>query len=325
MTTTHLPRKAEDALKHIIGVDLASADLSVCLASSPEDATPQYQRSNFTDSVRVEFENIIRDGRSALASEDRVFRAYDAGSKPDNYEVEYLALSQVPFVEEQLESLQAPLDLVTFSGSDAQFLTDLRFYVVLVQLSRQAPVYWCRGYSKQKELGHSRMFGILMSRGQFDRVSQPLFLFDQYLDCVVSADWIFILKQDGFQKIFRYYDMVKRAAAESLAKIESAIPILNFDGFRQDCEGHLQKLAKLRNIAQKPYLSQITIKDLKKVISHFKLPVVVKRENGKEYLEYNPSDKWAILRLLDDDYLESIMTAQMYEVTGKRVHQPPGP
>ena len=35
-------------------------------------------------------------------------------------------------------------------------------------------------------------------------------------------------------------------------------------------------------------------------------------------LVYNPADKWVLLKLLDDDYLLSLMTEQTYEVTGKR-------
>lgn len=65
-------------------------------------------------------------------------------------------------------------------------------------------------------------------------------------------------------------------------------------------------MAKLRNIARKPYLDRITMADIKRVIKHFDLPVKVKREHGKEYLVYDTADRWAILRLLDDDYLESV-------------------
>jgi len=35
-------------------------------------------------------------------------------------------------------------------------------------------------------------------------------------------------------------------------------------------------------------------------------------------LVYDPSDKWVLLKLLDDDYLWSLMTEHSYEVTGKR-------
>jgi hypothetical protein len=46
------------------------------------------------------------------------------------------------------------------------------------------------------------------------------------------------------------------------------------------------------------------------------------KKNGKEMLVFDPKDKWALLRLLDDDYLDSVLTGQKYEVTGKRPYQP---
>jgi hypothetical protein len=38
----------------------------------------------------------------------------------------------------------------------------------------------------------------------------------------------------------------------------------------------------------------------------------------KQKILFEPSDQWAILRLLDDDYLESAMTGENYEVNSKR-------
>jgi hypothetical protein len=61
--------------------------------------------------------------------------------------------------------------------------------------------------------------------------------------------------------------------------------------------------------------------DLRRVIERFELNVVIQELDGQESLVFDPSDRWAILRLLDDDYLESMMTEQLYEVTGKRLHE----
>jgi PHD/YefM family antitoxin component YafN of YafNO toxin-antitoxin module len=58
--------------------------------------------------------------------------------------------------------------------------------------------------------------------------------------------------------------------------------------------------------------------DIKKAIEEMDLPLKVERHNGKEKLVFDSSDKWAILRLLDDDYLQSIMTGEKYEVNSKR-------
>jgi hypothetical protein len=61
--------------------------------------------------------------------------------------------------------------------------------------------------------------------------------------------------------------------------------------------------------------------DIKKVLARFpELKVQVIEDGGKEMLMFDRSDKWAILRLLDDDYLISLMTDENYEVTGKRVY-----
>jgi hypothetical protein len=71
---------------------------------------------------------------------------------------------------------------------------------------------------------------------------------------IASGKWMFVLRQDGFQKIFRYYEMVRQAAAESLSRIEATIPILNFAGFRQDCEGHLKNWPNCATLRGSPTL-----------------------------------------------------------------------
>lgn len=130
---------------------------------------------------------------------------------------------------------------------------------------------------------------------------------------------MFVFNKDAFQKIFRFFEMVLKSAKATLRTIKTRVPILNFDDFENACEGHLQMLAKLKNIAGKPYLSKITMADIKKVMKEFpKLTVATVQKNGKEMLVFDPSDKWALLRLLDDDYLKSVMTGENYEVSGKR-------
>jgi hypothetical protein len=65
------------------------------------------------------------------------------------------------------------------------------------------------------------------------------------------------------------------------------------------------------------------IADIKKLLKHFpNLGLKTVQKNGKEMLVFDPKDKWALLRLLDDDYLDSVLTGEKYEVTGKRPFQP---
>jgi hypothetical protein len=126
----------------------------------------------------------------------------------------------------------------------------------------------------------------------FDRlneVRQPLFLFDQYLDCLIQDGVVFVLRQHDFQRVFRYYEMVARAAEDSLGAIRQAIPVANFEDFAASCRGHLQKLANLKNIAQEPYLARVTMADLRRVIERFHLNVVIQNVEGCESLLFDPA------------------------------------
>jgi hypothetical protein len=78
-------------------------------------------------------------------------------------------------------------------------------------------------------------------------------------------------------------------------------------------------MSKLAQIARKPYLNRVTIQDIRRTIQEFHLDVRIVQEDGEEKIlfEQNPNKRWLILKLLDDDFLGSIMTNQKYEVTSK--------
>ena len=77
-------------------------------------------------------------------------------------------------------------------------------------------------------------------------------------------------------------------------------------------------MRKLKNIATQPYLDSITMADIKKAIAAHNLNIQIVTVNGQEMLRYDPTEQYGILKLLDDDYLQSIMTNKSYEATGKR-------
>jgi hypothetical protein len=115
--------------------------------------------------------------------------------------------------------------------------------------------------------------------------------------------------------------MLMRTAEVTLATIRTRIPIDDFAAFEAACKGHLLKIAKLKNIASKPYFAIITMRDIKKAIKKYDLPIATTGKGENEKLCFDSSDKWAILRLLDDDYLESVMTGNNYEVNSKRLRE----
>jgi hypothetical protein len=311
----------------ILGMKLDGCTVTVCLGSlSKGQNEPRIEQLQLTKELTEEFANAAKKTVSHYSglkgNNELTLRQHDAGSKPDAHEVEYLDLAGHDSVAKQVDSLASLAQIPVFKIDD-KFIAGLRFYAIVFQCGNNPPLHFFRIYTPKKELSRSRQFAALFAEGTFDRIKNPLFLFDHNVDCVGHNGTMYIFKKHNFEKIFRFFELVMQTAAQTLATIKTHVPIANFDELEQACSGHLQMQAKLKNIASKPYLKSIKIADIKKVLKEFPdLAVQTVKKNGKEMLLFNPKDKWAVLRLLDDDYLGSVLTGEKYEVTGKRPYQP---
>jgi hypothetical protein len=315
-------RNMRDSFQSILEIDLSSCLTNLCLATvAGNGASPAYHRLRITDTVAAEFNKIVQ---ALLMSQKRRFdggtvslRSYDAIAKLDSHEIEHVDLRQHEAVRSQLAGLLDISGLPTFAESD-DLVAALRFYVVVVQPDSDVPLLFFRLCSPKMELRQSPKLALFFSKDQYDKFDESLLVFDRGIDCVCCGDDMFIFNKGRFESIFQFFEMVKEAASETLETIKTTIPIHNFSELEEACLNHLQMLKKLKNIAAQPYLNRITMSDIKKAIEEMDLPLKVERHNGKEKLVFDSSDKWAILRLLDDDYLQSIMTGEKYEVNSKR-------
>jgi hypothetical protein len=309
-------------LERILELDLSECEVTVCLASASKDAVlPGFERlllsAELTETFRSVAAYTIAHYKKEYHNGNLLVRKYAVESKPESYEVEYLDLSAYESIMEQISPLAALADVEVFEA-DETFVSGLRFYVIAVQPPHGDPLYFFRSYTPKKMLSRSRLFAMVFRQGMYDRVVEPAFLFDHHIDCVSYSGMMFIFKKENFYEIFRFFELIRRVAEETLNTIRATVPIQNFDDFARDCEAHLAKLEKLRNIAAKPYWGKITIENIKKVIEKNNLSVQIVQTSAGEKLVYDPVDKWVLLKLLDDNYLWSLMTEQSYEVTGKR-------
>lgn len=319
---------AKTIFERILELDLTACEVTVCLASSLKDeAMPRFERLLLTDRLTDTFRSVATYNQARYKKDyahgNLLLRTYAIESKPDPHEVEYMDVSAYETIMQQISPLSALADVEAFQA-EQQFVTGMRFYVIAVQPPEGDPVYFFRFYSPRKMLGRSRFFAMIYGNGVYDRVTEPTFLFDHNIDCICQGRMMYIFRKDHFQDIFRFFEQMRLVARETLETIRATVPIQNFEAFARDCEGQISKLAKLRSIASKPYLGKLKIEDIKRVIHRNKLSVQIVKTEAGEMLVYNPADRWTLLKLLNDDYLWSLMTEQTYEVSGKRELQEHG-
>ncbi len=313
---------AKSIFEDVLSLDLGECDITVCLASALKDETmPRMQRLLLSTELAETFRSIVSFTQARYKrdfnSGDLLLHRYTFQSKPDSHEVEYLDVSAYESIAAQVEPLATLADIEAFEA-EAKFIAGLRFYVIVAQPPEGNPVYFFRAYSHRKMLSRSRSFAMIFNNGVYDRVTNPMFLFDHNIDCVSSEGMLFLFKKEHFHEMFRFFEMTRKVASETLETIRAAVPIHNFEAFVRDCEANMSKQVKLNHIASKPYLARLTLDNLKKVIAKNNLAVPIITIDGKEMIVYDQSDKWVLLKLLDDDYLWSLMTEQSYEVSGKR-------
>jgi len=306
----------------ILRINLNQSVISICLASISNDKILKFERLQLEYRLLVKFRNVVENNFKRLKKDSNkgnlLIHKYDAGSKLYSHEIEYINLSNYNFIQAQIASLSALTDMDIFAANP-NFIASLRFYVVVIQQQTE-PVYCFRIYSKKKELSRSKGITSLLVDNYLRCVKEPVFLFDEYIDCISRGSDLFILRKGNFHKIFHFFDTVVQTAETTLEQIKAQIDIVNFNEFDQICKGHFQMMSKLKNIASKPYLNKINLIHIKKVIKKYNMPIEIIMQNGIEKLVFDPSNKWMFLRLLDDDYLESLMTNQSYEVSGKRLY-----
>lgn len=312
---------ASKILNDAVSLNCRDAEVQLCLASLSEDEIPIFQNVVISTSVADDFRTIAEAVLSKISRQledkDLELHGHVAGTKLDEHQIEYLDLAEHKVIADQIAALATPNDIEDFDATD-DFIKSLRFYVIIVSPKKGKPVRFFRSYSPKKELSRSLLFAITMKKGQYDKVIQTQFMFDPYIDCFAVGNLMFILNKGRFERIFQFYELLEKTAEAVLATIEKHIPIDNFEDFKKVCRGHIQKLAKLKNISDKPYLQDLTLDKIKLAVEEFDLPIETTGTGKNEKLHFDPSQPWAILKLLDDDYLGSIMTGNRYEVNSKR-------
>jgi len=301
----------------------ANATVTVCLAArGGNGASPSLHRLQLTDGLAASFvetaSKVLSDLHTKVAAGDYTLEAYDAAQPQDHHEVEVYAPPAGSSQEAVVNALSTLAQLPIFDGA-SKVINNLSFHVLAIQRPGQPDIYLFRKYSKTKELGRSKKLVTLFSGGTFDRINEPVFIFDEMIDAIWIGGHMAILHKDSYHRIFQFFQEVLQHAQATLANIQAAVAIDNVIQFQADCVSNSIILIKLRGIAQRNYLPSLTIDALEAKILAHNLPIQVVGIAPNKRLVYDPQYKWKFLRLLDDAFLHSDLTGMDYEAAAKRV------
>ncbi len=321
---------AQTALERILALDFKTCSLDVCLASEQEGSdVPLVRRAQLTEKAADEFRDALRRAlaptRRALEEQDLVLRAFEPDTPSDESAVEYLQIADFASLPPQLAPLEHFMDLENLRADEEPFVRGLRFYAVIVQpppsAGFQEPIYYYRWYSHTFRLKDSANHLIFWRHQQetYDVIEEQAFLFDRHVDCLSHGGQMFVLQKYYFYTIFRLEEELKKTAEKALDELEAMDFIQNFPQFKHDCLRNRNKYRILSKIYLKPYFRSLTIDKLEQAIDNYGMPITVELRGAarKKKIVYNSSQPWAILHLLDDQYVKSGMTDLDYQARSK--------
>jgi hypothetical protein len=301
-----------DKAKSIAVAKALDAPLEMVIGTwaSPEsDESFDLWRLRMDEQVAAEFRTVGHRYLRQLADADVI--ALDLGFTPDDNR-----LMQLPVAEfddpNLIERILNPGGLPYFNLGEN---TSVAFHCFVARRDDVRAGFLHRASSVAVARRNS-IFAVL-ANNVVSRLDSDVLTFAPSVDLLVEPDSIWISNLATFRALFRTMPTLVSGMQADLDAVTAHVPVANLEEFRLACSNDPKMMAKLANVARRPYLSKLTAEQIRKVIDRYHLAPDILNAEGKLVHANSPKRRWLILRILDDSYLESLMTNSHYEVNSK--------
>jgi hypothetical protein len=266
-------------------------------------------RLHMAEDVAADFRAVGHRHVNRLLNADVI--GFDLGFTPDDDRV--MRLPAADFDEPQLiQEILNPGGL-PFFNLDGHALVAFHCFIARRQNVRAGFLHRASSVAVARR---NRITGILADN-TVTRLDANVLTFAPAVDILLEPDGMWISNLAAFRSLFRTMPTLTAGVEADLAVVTANIPVANLDDFRQACANDVRMMAKLANVARKPYIANLTTARIRQVINRYNLPPEILDAHGRFVHDNSPARRWLILRILDDSYLESLMTHSHYEVNSK--------
>jgi hypothetical protein len=298
------------------------ADLHVAMLAGADDEVFEAEQLAPLSSELAEQFREIADGELAKINRSTLV-PYSAGRKPDRHEVATTDLEEVAPLRAALGSIERYGDLGLFD-LDGEMAGRVDLYVVTVDAA-SGPIHFLRRTSAKKRLKQTNKISAIWSGRAFESLEDDPILFDTSFDAVVEGSTVYILNQRSFEQSLDFLEAARDAAEATVDAAIANLSLANRDEFLAAVTGDINMISKTRSIAERlqdpEYAERMTVENLLQASEqHPEIDIDWDYDkDGNPTLVYHPDvqRRWRILKILDDDYLQSLVTNWVYEANSK--------
>jgi len=310
----------DDAQAVLRGLRVDGCTLEVFAVAREGEQAPLVTRVLLGASLDLTFREAAA-GRAADLAE-RTPRPYSPAAELSRGEV--MHLEPVTGLLAGLQDTVATGDVAPYDP-DATWVAHLRLLAARVTTTDGAHLTFWRELRPTARLERSRVVAALWRGDRFDRLAEEhVLLLDGRFDAVVVGGMALFTAKGTFERLFDFVAELRRSAAATYLEVTRELRIEGAADLEAACTSNPAMMAKMASIRRHlegdtGYREAMTMDRLVAFVqAHPETEVEVTGCGDQARLVFRSDRRrYKILKLLDDDYLHSLLTSRSYEANSK--------
>lgn len=265
-------------------------------------------RTEITADIGEALITIVKQQLSKLLETvDLEYIEYNPAINLDKNHVETIKREEVHYLDEILQDMNSA-DLNIFDMKQSK---NLWAYAIKIGNSG---ITLFRKYTEKRILDIKGWIPLFVQNGVFNKLTDSILTIDKDIDCIYYDGKMFILDKIQFEKIFSFMDKFILEIDANICHLEEKSLVDDITALQKLCESDPRKIKKLNKVLKSDILNSLNTKRISEINRQYNLDLNF-TEDGKIIVSHK--NIWTVLRVLDDEYLESSMTDNKYEVHSK--------
>jgi hypothetical protein len=228
--------------------------------------------------------------------------SYVPGHKPNAHERTYLTLADHDGIASVFEQVSALLHGAAMFTEDEASLAKMRFLCTEIG-PRAERALFLRKLTRGSELTRSKWMALLFQDGQYDKLQQPVLIFDGKVDLIVWDGYVYVLNWYVFEQLLGDQPEARQTVADIVTELNDRVPVHNLDEFLEACQEQLQMRLKVLALEGREYLDNVTTNDVKRVAEEYGVPLTFETGadgNQKVVFETPPNRRFNLIKILEN-------------------------
>lgn len=256
-----------------------------------------------------------------ILSHDHELVNYDVLSQSDRKIIETIDYSCVPYLQQILSEIAAPVNDNLLSNDDYPHVWG---YIVRVE-SNNKTAFLFRKYTPKKLLEKGKLACVIDRQGQFAKINDQAIVLDSHYDAALLlrtqepgtpevTPIVYIFSHGSFDSLFSFIDQYQHQIETKKADLAGKGFLENISTMVDTCCADTRAMRKLAKILASASYNTLTQETITETIRDYNLSVEL---NGEGKIQVSDDNIWEVLRILNDDYGESKATGNKYEMRSK--------